>query len=417
MSILPQAAVRRAAAALAFSFAAAAAAAQSHRSEPPDPRRVPAVLRLKGDPASEAVWMNGRWPADPVRDADGVVGSAPYLCRECAAAGRQVVGPETPRLPAVILGRDSAGAAAWAARLGGAPAAVFALRGLTLVVVAVDGAPCDLWPDEAARLRAWFPDLPARAETLTAHQRGHVLADRAAGLAAFAADLFDSGAASRPADGGPRAALLHFDDAAGARAAADFLAEPDAWILGGGRFGGAPFGVSYGKGDEASVRRRFEFATALALARGRAVDGGGAAPWMALGFAHYCESRVRARRGVDDLSETLPPDAVKGAALKPPSDRNAFVKDLVDRGEAGRFDALCASTERGLSTRSRLQAGSVTSFLLGVDPRRYGALFRLSAGIAGEAERPAAFERAVSAVYGVDAPTLHDAWRLWVLDR
>lgn len=404
-------AARRAACLFAIGALAAGALAQTHRAPPPDEKRVPAQLRLKGDPAATAPWAALAAPPAPFRDGDGRVRGAAYLCRSCAAEGLQATGPETPQPAAQALGRTPSAAEAWAARMGAAAASTFALRGATLLCATADG-PAELTADEAARLRVWFPKLPASPKTLTAHQRAHVWAERAAAAAADAAATFDpDGAATRP----PSATQLVFETEAAARAAAEFLGGKDAWPLAGGRFAGDVYGVAFVGRDGVGARRRFAFALALALARARVAEGSAAAPWMPLGFAHWCERRVPGPPGEDDVAGTLPPDATLGASGRPPADRRAFVRGLVDVGETPRFDALCASTERGLTTRSRLAAESLTSFLLGIDARRYATLYRTLGSAAGEESRAAAFARVLSAVYGADAANFDEAWRLWAV--
>jgi hypothetical protein len=401
-----------------FMAAAVPAAAQGHRTPPPDPAKVPAELKLAGDPALSAEWSASRPVPPPSRGPDGAVGSLSYVCRACREAGHQRADAGTPVLPSEFLGRGAAGAAAWAERLGDAPSFLFATKKAALLVVAADLAAPPMSAAEEARLRTWFPKLPKKLAKLDGHQLGHLYADRLAAVEADLAAALELDPAGDMVAAGPygpppaaRTDVLLFGAVRGARAAADFFFDVDAWFPGGGLFGGRPVVVAHAA-DGAAAHRRFAFSCALGLSRAVLGAEGALPPWMRVGLAHALEARAC---DVADESAvgTTPPDVVADAKAADAADRDAYLRTLIDAGHSGQWNALCLASENGLSTRSRMQAGSFTRYLLGVDRARYALLVRTLASRGAGAAKDGAFDAAAKSAYRESAAVLDEGWRLW----
>ncbi|HYC77372.1 MAG TPA: hypothetical protein VEI02_07070 [Planctomycetota bacterium] len=404
------------------------AAFAQHRQSPPDPSQVPDALRLKGDPASTAELGGARAAPAPARGVDKSVTWFGACCRTCLDARAQNPAGPTPKPPPLAFGQPRDVAAAWLERLSGCKPHFFHLPATTLACALPESNAADLSAEEAARLRVWFPDLPATPQKLTAHQAAHVWADRLVALDAAIADLLDLDDEGRlKVKAGPygpvayeRGEVVVFADPKAARAFDEYLFGPDVWSGAGGVFTDRPTtSLALGELSPAMRRRRFAFAAASTRLRAVSRMERGVAPWMRVGLAHFFEHRAAPSDAKTDdaASGSLPPDFSLTTETKPPPDRALFVRETIHAGVAPRFDALALSTEEGLSTRSRLCAWGVTRFLIGLDRAKYAALWRRLAAAQPGAPREKAFAEAVKETYGVDVPTLDNAWRVWAVSK
>jgi hypothetical protein len=405
------------------------AASAQHRAPTPDVAKVPEALRLKGDPAIEGDLGALRAPPAPARSTpDGPVMWLAATCRTCAASGATAKSAATPALDDRLLGMPRDAAEAWIERISGVRPEIVSTRRATLVYVAKSASNEKTSANEAARLRVFFPKLPAEPTALDAHGAAHLWAERLVALEADLAELLDLDDEGRlKARSGPyadtpfeKSEIFLFCDGATASVFEAFLlgddkgARPEGIV-----FKGRP--IAWATLDHPAPgvdRRRFAFAAASALLRGLMRTDSALPPWLRVGVAHILEHRAAARspRFDDADSKTIPPDPFD-SNVRPPNDRDALLRAMADEGRAPRLDALAASGADGLSVQVRVASFGLARYLAGVDRKKFAALVSTVASSTGTSDRGRAFAEAFKAVYGADEATLDNAWRAWAAGK
>ncbi|NRA96819.1 MAG: hypothetical protein HRU14_11495 [Planctomycetes bacterium] len=383
----------------------------------------PASLALRGDPAQDLDLGATRIVPMPMRSAEnGPIDSASYYCMRAIEAGDQVVPKNGPKQPRRMIGEEAAKVMPWLTRVDPKirPSIIWT-RHWTIVGFLKDAQVDDLTPEEAIRLRAFFPKVTPRSTRLTGHQRTHLWAIRTVQIQRAIEDLLDldenGGLKPSTYNSGYRplahkgCELFLFSNQSPHDAFRRHLFQPQTRGLGGEILGSGPVtAITVDDAPSAAIRRRVLHASSLQLLRIHRRLEGGIPAWIRVGLAHYFEWRqTKSARTRTDEAGTLP------AGTDVPRDWNQAVRNLVASGKAGELGALSVTPERGLTLASRLQAWSLVKYLLGIDPKRFGQLCAALLHTRPDVMPQEGLRNALKATYGHYPEDVATAWKTWVL--
>ena len=383
----------------------------------------PVSLALRGDPAQDLDLGAIHIAPMPTRStANGPIDSAPYYCMRAIEDGDQVIPEGALKRPRRMIGEATDKVMPWLARLDPKirPSIIWT-RNWTIVSLLKGARVADLTPEEAVRLRAFFPEITPRSNKLTGHQRAHLWAIRTLriqGAIKEVMDLDDNGGLKPSSFSAGYRPLAHkgcelflFSNPSPHAAFTRHLFQPQTRGLSGETLGSGPVAaIMLDDAPTGSIRRRMRHASTLQLVRVHRRLEGGVPAWMQIGLAHYFEWRqTKTTRTKKNTAGTLI-GATEGLR-----DWDQAVRDLVASGRAGELGALSATPERGLTLQSRLQAWSLVKYLLGVDQGRFtqlcSALLHTRPGVNPQQ----ALRTAMKATYGHETNAVADGWKTWVL--
>lgn len=358
----------------------------------------------------------------PIRTKpDGPIDMAPYFALHAVQDGAQVVPEGQPKRPRRLLGHDTAAVMPWLQRLDGKikPTILWSAD-WTIVSFLKDAKVADLTPEEAVRLKTYFPKMKPRGK-LTGRQRAHVWAVRMLKTHSAVADLLDldqDGRLKPSSYGEGYRPLRHrgceiylFSNKASLEAFHRHIFKPETRGIRGEILGSGPVAsLLLDDADEAALKRRFTHTAAMQLVRMQRRMEGGIPDWVQIGLAHYFERRQQkvSSKKKDD-ARTLPP------SKNIPRDWDQAVRDLVASGRAGELGALSATPGRGLTATTHLQSWSLVKYLLGVDAKRFRQLCSALLHTRPGSTPQETLRAALKATYGHYPEDVEKAWKAWVL--
>ncbi len=362
-----------------------------------------------------------RFAPPPIRAEGGaVITASAVLCRRCVDEKLQAQGCWTLPARRTLLGQDPIVVVPWLTHLFGKAPIVLLTPRVTLVVCSDGGTVDELSPREAEILKAWFPKNASPARTLDGHQYAHLLAERLMAIEAQVGEILDLGPDGRAKpDSGPTSPfasdaseLFVFSTKAAYEAFVSHTFEAGTWPTTAVMLDSGPTAALLIEDPKSvSDRRRFAFTATNLLVRALSRAGDGLQAWLRIGLSHVIEQQVPGKVAAPGDSQTLPPD------MKSPPDWHVFTRELANSGKSGVLSALAASTERGLSLRSRLQAASVVRWLIESDPARFGAFMRRLMYEMPTTPAAKALLNASRAGLGKDTVTLESDWKQAILAK